>query len=52
MAQNIDAGRKAPTWFWVTLAAILLGAIIIYFVTRNEGRTDQQNMEESIPGAR
>jgi hypothetical protein len=34
-------------WFWLTLAMILLAAIIVYFVTRNDGRTDQRNIEES-----
>lgn len=47
---QIDAKRKAPTWFWLTLLIILVTAIVVYFVTRNDGRTDQINTEEKVPG--
>jgi len=47
MAKNIDGERKTPTWFWLTLMLILMAAIIIYFVTQYDGRTDQRNIEKS-----
>jgi len=29
---RMDGAQKAPTWFWIALAFIIIGAIIVYLV--------------------
>lgn len=43
---QIDANRKPPLWFWLTLIMIVIAAIVVYFATQNDGRTDQINIEK------
>ena len=28
----MDGAQKAPTWFWVSLVLLIVGAIIVYLV--------------------
>ena len=44
---QIDEKRNVPVWFWLTLFLILIAAIIVYFATQNDGRTDQRNVEKN-----
>lgn len=37
--------QKAPSWFWVSLALLLIGTILAYIVLQG-GRKDQVNMEK------
>ena len=29
---RMDGAQKAPTWFWVALVLLIVGAIIVYLV--------------------
>ena len=45
--RNIPENKKrAPTWYWVLLALIVVASIIAYILLQNDGRTDQINTEE------
>ena len=43
---QIDSNRKIPLWFSLTLIMIVIAAIVVYFTTQNDGRTDQINIEK------
>lgn len=43
---KMDGKKRAPSWFWVALALIVIASIIAYIIFQNDNRTDQVNTEK------
>lgn len=43
---KMDAKKRAPAWFWIALALIVIASIIVYIIFQNDNRTDQVNTEK------
>ncbi|HEU4858879.1 MAG TPA: hypothetical protein VFT15_03545 [Chitinophagaceae bacterium] len=42
---KMDGKKRAPAWFWIALALIVVASIIAYIIFQNDNRTDQVNTE-------
>jgi len=38
--------RRAPAWFWIAVALLVLASIIMYIIFTHDGRDDQRNVEK------
>ena len=45
MYDRMDGHRPAPSWFWVSLALLLIASIVFYVLVNND-RKDQINIEK------
>jgi hypothetical protein len=45
-----DGNKPAPTWFWVSLALIIIATIIAFFIFQNDRERNQLEMEKKIAG--
>jgi len=45
MSDRMDGDQPAPSWFWVSLALLLIASIIFYVLVNND-RKDQINIEK------
>lgn len=43
---KMDGKKRAPAWFWIALALIVIASIIAYIVFQNDNRKDQVNTEK------
>lgn len=43
---KMDGKKRAPAWFWIALALIVIASIIVYIIFQNDNRTDQVNTEK------
>jgi bacteriorhodopsin len=43
---KMDGKKRAPAWFWIALALIVIASIIAYIVFQNDNRKDQLNTEK------
>jgi len=42
---KMDGHQPAPAWFWISLALLIVGALIFYIIV-NDHRRDQVNIEK------
>lgn len=42
---KMDGQQRAPAWFWIQLALLIIGAIVFYIIV-NDARIDQVNIEK------
>jgi hypothetical protein len=42
---KMDGHRPAPTWFWISLALLIIATIIFYLIVHDD-RRDQVNTEK------
>lgn len=50
MAEDIkmDGNQPAPAWFWLSLALIAVGSIILYVIFQHDKERNQLRMEKKI----
>jgi len=42
----MDGKKRAPAWFWIALALIVIASVIAYIIFQNDNRKDQINTEK------
>ena len=43
---KMDGKKRAPAWFWIALALIVIASVIAYIIFQNDDRKDQINTEK------
>ena len=43
---KMDGKKRAPAWFWIALALIVIASVIAYIIFQNDNRKDQINTEK------
>ena len=45
---KMDGNQPAPAWFWLSLALIVVGSIILYVIFQHDRERNQLRMEKKI----